>query len=193
MVAGRAGIYPQRRRRSPQARHPRSDRRACEIRPRQNRAGKIIQPFSVVTTDIKLGKLALPADPLSQRAPEKFMQLPVNITYRGVEKSDDIDQFVMDKATRLEKFCDHINRCDVAIEQPNHAHQKGNPFRVRIDVTVPPGHELVSEEKGVDNGSYAPLTKVIHDAFKTMERELRRVVEKQRHEVKTHADSRSPK
>ena len=45
----------------------------------------------------------------------------------------------------------------------------------------------------MDNGSYAPLTKVIHDAFKTMERELRRVVEKQRHEVKTHANSRSPK
>jgi ribosomal subunit interface protein len=129
----------------------------------------------------------------SAKARPKFMQLPVNITYRGVVKSDDIDQFVLEKAARLEKFCDHINRCDVAIEQPNHAHQKGNPFRVRIDVTVPPGHELVSDEQGVDNGSYAPLTKVIHDAFKTMERELRRVVEKQRHEVKTHADSRSPK
>jgi hypothetical protein len=45
----------------------------------------------------------------------------------------------------------------------------------------------------MDNGSHAPLTKVIHDAFKTMERELRRLVDKQRHEVKTHADSRSPK
>jgi hypothetical protein len=43
------------------------------------------------------------------------------------------------------------------------------------------------------NGTHQPLNKVIHDAFKTMERELRRVVEKQRREVKTHADSRSPK
>jgi ribosomal subunit interface protein len=122
-----------------------------------------------------------------------LMQLPVNITYRGVDKSDAIDQLILEKAARLEKFCDHINRCDVAIEQPNHAHQKGNPFRVRIDVTVPPGHELVADEKGMDNGSYAPLEKVIHDAFKTMERELRRLVEKQRNEVKTHADSRWPK
>jgi ribosomal subunit interface protein len=121
------------------------------------------------------------------------MQLPVNITYRGVDKSDAIDQVVLEKAARLEKFCDHITRCDVAIEQPNHAHQKGNPYRVRIDVTVPPGHELVADERGMDNGSHAPLAKVIHDAFKTMERELQRVVEKQRNEVKTHADSRSPK
>jgi ribosomal subunit interface protein len=110
------------------------------------------------------------------------MQRPVNITYRGVEKSEAIDQFILEKTARLEKFCDHINRCDVAIEQPNHTHQKGNQFRVRIDVTVPPGHELVADEKQKDNGAHAALTKVIHDAFKTMERQLRHLVEKQRGE-----------
>ena len=119
------------------------------------------------------------------------MQLPVNITYRGLKKSLGIEQLVLEKATRLDKFCDHISRCDVAIEQPNHTHKKGNQFRVRIDVTVPPGHELVAEEKQIDNGTHDPLAKVIHDAFKTMERELRRVVDKQRRNVKTHADSRS--
>jgi ribosomal subunit interface protein len=121
------------------------------------------------------------------------MQLPVNITYRGLQKSDAIETLVQDHASRLERFCDHINRCDVAIEQPNHAHQKGNPFRVRIDVTVAPRHELVAEDEQADNGSHEPLQKAIHDAFKTMERELRRVVDKQRHEVKTHANTRSPK
>jgi len=107
---------------------------------------------------------------------------PVNITYRGLEKVDGIDDLVTDYAARLEKFCDHINRCDVAIEQPNHAHHKGNPVRVRIDLTVSRGHELVAEETQKDNGAHAPLTKVIHDAFKTMERQLRDLVEKQRHE-----------
>src|SRR3954462_12240928 len=115
------------------------------------------------------------------------MQLPVKITYRGLEKSEKIDNLVFDYSAQLEKFCDHINRCDVAIEQPNKAHQKGNPFRVRIDVTVAPRHELVADESVKDNGYHQPLTKVIHDAFKTMERELRHLVERQRHEVKTHA------
>jgi ribosomal subunit interface protein len=110
------------------------------------------------------------------------MQLPVNITYRGLEKADGIDELVAEYAARLEKFCDHINRCDVAIEQPNHAHQKGNPYRVRIDLTVSRGHELVAEETQNDNGAHKPLTKAIHDAFKTMERQLRHLVEKQRHE-----------
>jgi len=47
---------------------------------------------------------------------------------------------------------------------------------------VAPRHELVSDEKQMDNGSHEPLTKVIHDAFKTMERQLRHLVEKQRRE-----------
>jgi ribosomal subunit interface protein len=110
------------------------------------------------------------------------MQLPVEITYRGLEKSDDIENMVRDKAARLDKFCDHINRCDVAIEQPNHNHKKGNPFRVRIDVTVAPGHELVAEDSETADDSFQPLEKAVHDAFKTMERQLRQLVEKQRRE-----------
>ena len=121
------------------------------------------------------------------------MQLPVKISYRGLEKSDEIDNLVFEYAARLEKFCDHINRCDVAIEQTNHTHQKGNPYRCRIEVTVAPRHELVADEKQMDNGAHELLKKVIHDAFKTMERELIRVVEKQRREIKTHANARSPK
>src|SRR5450432_4773650 len=104
----------------------------------------------------------------------------VKITYRGLEKTEEIDDLVTDYSARLEKFCDHINRCDVAIEQPNHAHHKGNPFRVRIDVTVAAGHELVADESPADNHSFKPLTKVVHDAFKHMERQLRHLVEKQR-------------
>jgi|SRR5215210_3116217 len=110
------------------------------------------------------------------------MQLPVEITYRGLKKSEEIEQMVLEKAARLDKFCDHINRCDVAIEQPNHNHKKGNPYRVRIDVTVSPGHELVAEDSETDGDSFQPLAKAVHDAFKTMERQLRSLVEKQRRE-----------
>src|SRR5438094_8912716 len=117
------------------------------------------------------------------------MQLPVKISYRGLEKSDQIDTLVLEYATRLEKFCDHINRCDVAIEQTNHTHQKGNPYRCRIDVTVARGHEVVSDDRQMDSDSHQSLNQVIHDAFKTMESELRRLVDKQRRDEKTDDDT----
>jgi len=110
------------------------------------------------------------------------MQLPVNISYRGVEKSDQLEGLIRSKAARLDRFCDHISRCDIVVEQPNQAQKSGNPFRVRIDLTVPPGHELVVNEKPVTHDMHEPLTKVINDAFKKMERQLKSLVEKQRRE-----------
>ena len=119
------------------------------------------------------------------------MQLPVEISYRGVEKTDEIDNLIRTKAERLDRFCDHITRCDVAVEQPNHAQQSGSPFRVRVDLTVPPGHELVVEEKQNEHEMHEPLTKIINDAFKTMERLVKDLVDRQRHDVKTHAEPRA--
>ena len=110
------------------------------------------------------------------------MQLPIEISYRGVEKSDQLDQLIRSKAERLDHFCDHISRCDVVVEHPNHSQHNGNPFRVRIDLTVPPGHELVVDEKQSEHEMHEPLSKVINDAFKTMERQLKTLVEKQRRE-----------
>ena len=67
------------------------------------------------------------------------MRLPIDISYRGVEKTDEVDNLIRAKAARLDRFCDHISRCDVAVERPNHAQHSGNPFRVRVDVTYRPG------------------------------------------------------
>ena len=110
------------------------------------------------------------------------MQLPLEVTYRGLEKTEDIENLIRTKAARLDKFCDHISRCDVAVERPNTAQRQGSPFRVRVDVTVPPGHELVVEEKQMEHEMHEPLSKIINDAFKTMERQVKELVEKQRHE-----------
>lgn len=58
-------------------------------------------------------------------------------------------------------------------------------------MTVPPGHELVVEEKQSEHEMHEPLSKVINDAFKSMERQVKDLVERQRHEVKTHAEPRA--
>lgn len=114
------------------------------------------------------------------------MQLPVEITYRGVEKTDEIETQVREKAAHLDRFCDHITRCDVVIEQLNHSQHSGSPYRVRIDVTVPPGHELVADEKPIKHDMHEPLSKVVNDAFKTMERQLKELVARQHQKVKHH-------
>lgn len=114
------------------------------------------------------------------------MQIPLEISYHGLTKSEAIDQFIRDKATHMERFCDHISRCDIVVEQPNATKQSGSQFRVRIDLTVPPHHELVVDEKPESHDMHEPLQKVINDAFKSMERQLRNLSDKQQGRVKSH-------
>lgn len=111
------------------------------------------------------------------------MQLPVETSYRGVEKTDEIEQLIRSKAERLDRFCDHIGRCDVVVERPNHAQHSGSSYRVRVDLTVAPGHELVVEEKQAEHEMHEPLSKIINDAFKSMERQVKDLVERQRAKV----------
>ena len=114
------------------------------------------------------------------------MQLPVEVSYRGVDKTDATETLVRDKAAHLDKFCDHITRCDVVIEQLNHSQHSGSPFRVRIDVTVPPGHELVVDEKPTKHDMHEPLAKVVGDAFRAMERQVKELTQRQHGQVKHH-------
>jgi hypothetical protein len=65
------------------------------------------------------------------------MQVPLNMTFRNVRKSADLEALIRKQARKLERVCSHLVSCRIAVEKPQ-AHQKsGNPFRVRVDVTCP--------------------------------------------------------
>ncbi len=114
------------------------------------------------------------------------MQVPPEISYRGLEKQDRIDNLVGARIAKLEKICDYIISCHIAVEQNQKNRQTGNPFRVRILVRVPPGHELVAERISTRGEREEPLAAVIRRAFDAMEKQLKELVEKQRNDVKTH-------
>ncbi len=114
------------------------------------------------------------------------MQIPIQISYHGIDKSEAIDALIREKAGRLEQFCDHIVSCRVAVEKPQRHQHTGNPYRVRLELRVPPGHDLVVTEDPGKEEMHAPLTKVIRDAFRAMERQLKKLVDRQRRDVKRH-------
>lgn len=115
------------------------------------------------------------------------MQVPLEVRYDDdVERSPRIDEVISERAQKLDRFCDHIISCRVAIERPHHAASSGSPYRVRIDVTVPPGHELVVD-KGPPNVPFnETLDTTIIESFRVMERRLKELNERQQGEVKTH-------
>ena len=70
------------------------------------------------------------------------MEIPLQITFRNMPRSQAIENNIREKASKLESFYDRIMSCRVIVEAPHRHHRKGKTYEVRIDLTVP-GGELV--------------------------------------------------
>ena len=60
------------------------------------------------------------------------MELPVQITYRNMERSEAVTARIKAEATKLSSFFDLITRCEVIVEAPHRHHKRGEVFHVRI-------------------------------------------------------------
>lgn len=114
------------------------------------------------------------------------MQMPLELSCRGFQKTEPIDQLVNSEVDKLERVCDYMVSCRVALDMPHQQHVTGNSFRVRIDVRVPPGHEIVVKHAQTVADLHAEHARVIHEAFDIAGRRLRKLVEQQHGAVKSH-------
>jgi hypothetical protein len=131
------------------------------------------------------------------------MTLPLQITFRNMKHSTEVEDWIRAEAEKLETFYHRIIGCRVAIEVPHRHHKKGKPLHIRIDLTLP-GKEIVIKREPVAihrapmNGEaaalshaqakspYADLQLVIHDAFKSACRCVQDFARRRRGEVKRH-------
>src|SRR5918995_5278470 len=111
------------------------------------------------------------------------MEIPLELTCRNVEKTEALETLVRKKVAGLEQVCSYLSSCRIAVEKAQHEHA-GNPYRIRIDMTVPPGHELaVTRNPG--EGDSSELPQIIRKAFEAAKRQLKKLVARQRGHVKT--------
>lgn len=113
------------------------------------------------------------------------MQIPLQITFHNMPSSDAVEAKIRSRAMELEKFCDAIIGCRVAVEAPHHHHAAGNPFHVRVEVTVP-GDKLVARREPDAHHAYTDVYVAIRDAFDTIRRQLEDYERRRRGQVKAH-------
>ena len=111
------------------------------------------------------------------------MKLPVQISFHGIDHSDAVEQRIHEKVAKLEQYCDKIVACRVAVERhhsnTSNLHHKGEPFHIRIDLTVP-GKELVVTRDPKDSHVNEDIFVALRDAFQAMERQVKDFAERQR-------------
>jgi len=131
------------------------------------------------------------------------MKLPLQITFRNMDSSEMVEEWIRSEAAKLETFYNRIMSCRVAVEMLHRHQRRGNPFHIRIDLTLP-GKELVVKREpslGIRarqmgetevtkhlrvETPHRDLRLAIGDAFKVAGRRLEDYARRQRGDVKSH-------
>jgi len=105
------------------------------------------------------------------------MQQPIRIVFRGMEPSPAVESRIQELALHLERFDQHITRCQVTVQAPHQHHHQGQLYDVRIQVRVP-GRELAVSREGSQNHAHEDVYVALRDAFEAAGRRLDEYVER---------------
>ena len=114
------------------------------------------------------------------------MKLPLQISFRHMERTRSLEETIRKKATKLNQFAARIMSCRVVVEPAGEHRLHGTQYEVRIDITLPGGEVVATREPG-EHEAYKEITVAIRDAFDTAARQLEEYVRIQRGDVKFHA------
>lgn len=96
----------------------------------------------------------------------------LQISFHNLSHSPAVEAKVRQCVQKLERICEDISSCRVAIEAPHRHHVSGNAYCVQVEVTVP-GEKLVANRQPDQGQEYLDLYVAIRDAFNSMRRQLR--------------------
>lgn len=100
------------------------------------------------------------------------MQVPPQISFHGIDQSDYNEDYIRERIARLEHLHDAIISCRVVVERPHRNRHTANPFRCRVEVSLPRKRELVaSKEENAERD--VKLRTVIGHTFDAMEKQIR--------------------
>ena len=106
------------------------------------------------------------------------MQVPLQITFRGLSASPALEARIRASAEKLEHFYGRVMRCHVSVEATSREHHVGHQFQVHIALTVP-GAEIVAIRQSSAGGSESVFV-ALRDAFAAVTRQLEDHVRKVR-------------
>lgn len=114
------------------------------------------------------------------------MQIPLQISFHGMDPSPPVEARIKEKVAKLERFHNRIVGCKVVVEAPHRHHHKGKLYTVRIDLSVP-GKDIFIGRTGPSNHAHEDVYVAIRDAFNAAGRLLEDHSRRMRGDVKTHA------
>jgi cold shock CspA family protein/ribosome-associated translation inhibitor RaiA len=115
------------------------------------------------------------------------MDIPLEIAFKNIDKSDFLDGLIRGRVDRLENYHDHIVSCRVVVETPFRAPEGGKPaLGIAVEVMVPGSKMLVAKEQQHRHDAKADHAAVVNRAFERIERQLEDHKDIRHGDVKAH-------
>lgn len=114
------------------------------------------------------------------------MQVPLQIVFEHVLKSEAIEERVRQEAAKLEQFYPRIMSMRAVIARPQHRHHKGDTFALRLHLKIPNAADIVISRDPSMSGRHEDIQVAITDAFDAARRQLQDFVKKTQGQVKLH-------
>jgi ribosome-associated translation inhibitor RaiA len=98
-----------------------------------------------------------------------FMHTSVQITFRGMPRSEALEAIIRQRVEWLEAFHDRISRCHAVVDVPHRHQHNGRAYSIRLDLTTPTGEIVASSHEG---DTVSDVHSVIRDVFDAARRQL---------------------
>jgi len=98
-------------------------------------------------------------------------QIPLQVTFRGIQPMPRVGSFIQEQASRFERYSARIVQCHVTVDLPHRHQRTGRQYCVRLEIKTPLGNVVVSR----DPSPAAPsrqLDTAIREAFDAALRQL---------------------
>ncbi len=117
------------------------------------------------------------------------MEVPVEITFEGMDTSDAVRARVEKEVDKLEQFQGRLTSCRVAVIAPRHHQNKGGLFEVHIYATLPGHADIVVDRNPPKDHAHEDVYVAIRDAFAAARRQLQDKSRKMQGKVKRHEET----
>lgn len=114
------------------------------------------------------------------------MRIPLEISFHGLSRSESLEELIRKDAAKLERVCDDLISCRVGIKLNQKSQNTANHFKIRIEMRFPPNKSVVVTHKSGIKEKADDLPAAAKNAFKSAHRRLKKMVEKQQGEIKSH-------
>jgi ribosome-associated translation inhibitor RaiA len=120
------------------------------------------------------------------------MNTPLDISFKGLDKSPAIEAKISERAAKLEKHFDRMTHCRIVVAAPHKHSHKGKTYEIKIDIGIPGAAPLIVTHESAVGQAQEDLKIALRDAFDAADRRLDELVEKKNGASRAERGRRRP-